>query len=69
MAALLRLRARPAMANLSFSEREEHPTEDPNVIAIRFSTDLTRALYLVWAAMNLTQDLLKLHAQRSRPPY
>lgn len=56
-------------ASLSFSEREEHPTGDPNVMAVRFSTDLMRALYLVWEAMNLTQDLLKLHEQRSRPPY
>lgn len=56
-------------ANLSFSEREEYPTEDPNVMAVRFSTDLTRALYLVWAAMNLTEDLLKLHQKRAQPPY
>ncbi|WP_402374976.1 hypothetical protein [Isoptericola rhizosphaerae] len=56
-------------ANLSFSEREEHPTSDPNVMVVRFSTDLTRALYLVRAAMNLTQDLLQMHQQRSRPQY
>lgn len=56
-------------ASLSFSEREVLPTADPNVMAVRFSTDLTRALYLMCAAMNLTEDLLKLHQQRSRPPY
>lgn len=56
-------------ANLSFSERQEVPTADPNIVAMRFSTDMGRALYLVLAAMNLTEELLQLHTQRSRPPY
>ncbi|WP_188522524.1 hypothetical protein [Isoptericola cucumis] len=56
-------------ANLAFSERVEIPTADPDVFSVRFSTDLTRALYLVWAATNLTESVLKLHAQRSTPQY
>jgi hypothetical protein len=52
-------------ATLAFSEREEKPTDDPDVLSVRFSTDLMRALYLVWTAMNLTDELLTLHAQRS----
>lgn len=56
-------------AYLSFSEQEVHATPDPKVMAVRFSTDLARASYLVLAAMNLTEDLLRLHVRRSRPHY
>lgn len=56
-------------ASLSFSERETHPTADPEVMTMRFTTDLARASYLALAGMHLTEALLKLHQQRSRPTY
>lgn len=54
-------------ASLSFSEREVHPTADPEVMTMRFTTDLARALYLALAGMHLTQSVVELHQQRSQP--
>lgn len=56
-------------APLSFSEREERETDSPNVVGIRFTSDMTRVLYLVMAAMNLTQAVLRSYQERARPLY
>lgn len=56
-------------ASLAFAAREEHPTADPGVMTIRFTSDLTRALYLTRAAMNLVDAVLRIHEQRSQPGY
>lgn len=52
-------------AYLGVSEREEDPTESPNIKSVRLTSDLTRALYPTLAAMHLLERFLQLYEARS----
>lgn len=56
-------------ASLAFQDQDVQPTDDPNVMSVRLTSDLTRALWAPKEAMHLLERLLELRSQRSRPPF
>jgi hypothetical protein len=56
-------------ASLTFQEQELLPTEDPDVLSVRLTSDMHRALLAPKEAMHLLERLLVLHQARNRPPY
>lgn len=56
-------------ASLTFQEQEAKPTEDPDILSVRLTSDMHRALIAPKEALHLLERLLKLHDERNRPPY
>ncbi|TQL70387.1 hypothetical protein FB381_4317 [Nocardioides albertanoniae] len=56
-------------SSLLFLEQEHLATDDPDVISVRMTSDLTRALWPTKEAMHLLERLLKLHNQRNTPHF
>ncbi|MFD4328324.1 hypothetical protein ACFWQC_27070 [Nocardioides sp. NPDC058538] len=56
-------------ASLTFQEQERRATDDPGVVAVRMTSNLTRALWPAKEAVHLLERLLKLYDQRNRPHY
>jgi hypothetical protein len=54
-------------AALSWGLRETFPTADPDVLAVKFTNDLSRIVILTLTATRLIDEVVKLHAKRSRP--
>lgn len=52
-------------SSLLFLEQERIATDDPNVVTVRMTSDLTRALWPAKDAMHLLERLLKLYDQRN----
>lgn len=56
-------------ASLTFQEQETQPTDDPDVLSVRLTSDMHRALLAPKEALHLLERLLKLHDERNRPPF
>lgn len=56
-------------ASLTFQEQDAQPTDDPDVMSVRITSDLTRALWAPKEAMHLLERLLELRNQQSRPHF
>lgn len=56
-------------ASLAFQERETRPTDDPDVLSVRLTSDMHRALLAPKEALHLLERLLKLHDKRNTPLY
>lgn len=54
-------------ASLTFQEQELLPTDDPDVLSVRLTSDMHRALLAPKEAMHLLERLLVLHEARNRP--
>ncbi|MCR1785490.1 hypothetical protein KVF89_23330 [Nocardioides carbamazepini] len=52
-------------AALSWGLRETFPTADPDVLAVKFTNDLSRIVMLALTATRLIDEVVKLHAKRS----
>lgn len=53
-------------ASLAFQEQDIQPTDDPDVMAIRMTSDLTRALLPPKEAVHLLERILKMYDLRSQ---
>jgi hypothetical protein len=53
-------------AALSWGLRQTFPTPDPDVLAVKFTNDLSRIVMLTLTATRLVDEVVKLHATRSR---
>lgn len=58
--------ARP-WATLSFNERETHSTEDPEVLLMRATSSMSRALLGPQTGLDMCDRLLRRHAELNRP--
>lgn len=56
-------------ASLTFQDRAVQPTDDPDILSLRLTSDMHRALLAPKEAMHLLERLLVLHAARNRPPF
>lgn len=56
-------------ASLTFQEQETKPTDDPDILSVRLTSDMHRALLAPKEALHLLERLLMLHDQRNRPPF
>jgi hypothetical protein len=56
-------------ASLTFQEQETRPTDDPDILSVRLTSDMHRALLAPKEALHLLEPLLKLHDQRNLARY
>lgn len=56
-------------SSLTFQEQERLPTDDPDILSVRLTSDMTRALLAPKEALHLLERLLRLHDQRNAPPF
>jgi hypothetical protein len=55
-------------ASLTFQEQERTPTVDPDILSVRITSDMHRALLAPKEALHLLERLLRLHDARNQPP-
>jgi hypothetical protein len=56
-------------ASLTFQEQETVPTDDPDILSVRLTSDTHRALLAPKEALHFLERPLKLHDERNRPPF
>jgi hypothetical protein len=56
-------------ASLTFLEQETKLTDDPDILSVRLTSDMHRALLAPKEALHLLEWLLRLHDERNRPPF